>query len=83
MFPLVTNSMHTLNGLDIHANDLILRVTNNIYFVCCVSSFTIRCVFLQDAAQQEGERPSTCSLLAVTYWVNAQSFGVKGAAVLS
>ena len=82
-FPLVTNSMQTLKWLDIRTNYLILRVTNNKSFFCCVSSFTTHCVLLEGAAQQEGERPPTCSLLAVRYWINAQSFGAKGAAVLS
>lgn len=72
-FPLVTNSVQTLKRLDIHT-----RMTNNISFVCCLSSFTICCVLLEVAAQQEGERPPSCSLLAVTYWINAQSFGVRG-----
>lgn len=82
-FPLVTNSIQTLKQFDKCTNYLVLRVTNNISLFCCVSSFTIRRVLLEAAVQLEGERPPTCSLLAVAYWINAQSFGVRGAVVLS
>lgn len=82
-FLLMRNSMQTLKWLDRHANCLILRVTYNISFVCCVSSFITHCVLLEGAAQQYGERPPTSSLLSVTYWIHAQTFGVRGAAVLS
>jgi len=66
-FPLATNLMQTLKQLDIHIYYLILRVKYKISFVCCVSYLKLFCILLQGAAQQEGEKPPTCSLLAVTY----------------
>lgn len=68
-FPLVTNSMQALKHFDIHMNYLILRMTNNIPFICFVFSCAIHCVLLEGATQLEGERSCNCSLLAVIYWI--------------
>lgn len=56
---------------------------DNISFVCCVFSCAIQCVLLEDSTQLEGERSCSCSLLAVIYWINAQSLVVSRAALLS
>lgn len=75
--------MQALKHFDIHMNYLILRMTNNISFICCVFSCAIHCVLLEGSTQLEGERSCTCSLLAVIYCISTQSLGASGAAVLS
>lgn len=81
-FQLMTISMQTLKWLDIPTSYFTLRVTNSIPLVCCASSFTICCILSDGEAQQEGEWPTICSLLAVKHEINAESFGVREAMVL-
>lgn len=70
-FQLMTISMQTLKWLDIPTSYFTLRVTNSIPLVCCASSFTVCCILSDGEAQQEGEWPTICSLLAVKHEINA------------